>query len=207
MKLYLSSYKISNESEKFVSLFSANKTVGYIPNAIDFTKVDLKRRKEHIEKDVAGLSDIGLEVELLDLKNYFGKEKDLKKKIKNLGGLWVSGGNVFILRQAMKLSGLDVIFKEGSGLENFVYGGYSAAGCVLSPNLKSYEIVDDATELPYEEQREIIWDGLGLIEYSFLPHFDSYHPESKDVQKEVRYCIENNIPYKTLRDGEVLVIQ
>ncbi len=205
MKLYLSSYRIGDEPEKLVELFSANKKVGYIPNALDFTAADPQRRNAHIEKDMVGLSDIGLDPELLDLKDYFGKDQSLKEKIRTLGGLWVSGGNTFILRQAMRLSGLDIILQEGVGLEDFVYGGYSAAGCVLSPTLKSYAIVDDATDLPYDNQKEVLWDGLGLIEYAFLPHYNLDHPESEDMKKEVEYCIINNIPYKTLRDGEAII--
>ncbi len=207
MKFYLSSYKLGSEPEKLVGLFSENKKVGYIPNALDFTKADPQRRENHIEKDMTGLADIGLEPELLDLKDYFGKKETLREKIRSLGGVWISGGNVFILRQAMKLSGLDALLKEGDSLKDFVYGGYSAAGCVLSPSLKSYSIVDDASELPYKEQKETIWEGLNLLEYAFLPHYNSDHPESADIEKEVQYCIENGIPYKTLKDGEAFIIE
>lgn len=206
MKLYLSSYKIGDEPQKLLDLFSENKRVGYVPNALDFTAADPQRKTTHIKKDMTSLSDIGLKPELLDLKDYFRNKGVLQEKIRGLGGLWISGGNTFVLRQAMKLSGLDTILTEGTGLENFVYGGYSAAGCVLSPTLKSYAIVDDATDLPYEEQTIVLWDGLSLIDFSFLPHFNSDHPESDDTNKELNYCIENGIPYKTLRDGEALII-
>jgi dipeptidase E len=207
MKLYLSSYKIGDEPDKLTGLFSANKRVGYVPNALDFTGADPERRKRHIESDIASLVDIGLEPELLDLREYFWKRETLENKIRALGGLWISGGNVFILRQAMKLSDLDTILETGSGLEDFVYGGYSAAGCVLSKSLRGYELVDDATDFPYDGQMEMIWDGLGLIDFAFLPHFDSEHPESAGVGDVKDYCIKNGIPYKTLRDGEALVIE
>ena len=39
-----------------------------------------------------------------------------------------------------------------------------------------------------------------------LPHYKSDHPESEDIDKEVEYCDKNNIPYKTLRDGEVMIL-
>ncbi len=207
MKLYLSSYKIGNQPEKLLALFPDNKKVGYIPNALDFTKADPERRKKHIESDIQSLIDLGFLVELLDLKYYFDKENELKEKLQDLGGIFISGGNTFILRQAMRLSGLDTILQEYKKREDFVYAGYSAAGCVLSPSLKGYAIVDDATDLPYANQKETIWEGLDLIDYAFLPHFDSNHPESEDIAKEVQYCTDNNIPYKTLRDGEALIIE
>jgi dipeptidase E len=206
MKLYLSSYKVGDEPEKLTILFSDNKSVGYVPNALDFTKADAERRMIHVEKDMQSLEQIGLHPVLLDLKEYFLKKETLKTRLSELGGLFISGGNTFVLRQAMKLSGLDSILTNSEVPEKFVYAGYSAAGCVLSPTLKSYSIVDDATDHPYEEQRETIWEGLGLIDFAFMPHHNSDHQESDNIQKEVAYCEEHGIPYKTLRDGEAIVI-
>src|SRR3989344_834653 len=140
MRFYLSSYKLGNEHEKLLVLFSNNKSVGYIPNALDFTQADPQRRKEHIEKDMASLREIGLAPALLDLKDYFGNQEALKNEIQALGGLWISGGNVFVLRQAMKLCGLDNILIKGETPDTFVYAGYSAAGCVLSLSLKDYSV-------------------------------------------------------------------
>lgn len=207
MKLYLSSYKVGDQPERLGNLFSDNKSVGYIPNALDFTKADAERRRIHVEKDMQGLKQIGLHPVVLDLKEYFENSEGLKAKLSELGGLFVSGGNTFVLRQAMRLSGLDNILISSEVSEQFVYAGYSAAGCVLSPTLKSYSIVDDATDHPYEEHHETIWEGLGLIDFAFMPHYNSDHQESDDIQKEVAYCEEHGIPYKTLRDGEVIIIE
>ena len=107
----------------------------------------------------------------------------------------------------MKLSGLDeLLTEELITRDDFVYGGYSAAGCVLSPSLTCYQIVDDPLETPYEESKEVLWDGLGLIDFAFMPHFDSDHSESADINKEIEYCTQHKIPFKALRDGEVLIV-
>lgn len=206
MKFYLSSYKLGNETEKLKSLVP-NKKIGYIQNARDYSNNDPERRKLSRDTDVALLNDLGIAVEEIDLRHYFGKQDELKNKINELGAIFICGGNVFILRQAMKLSGLDDILKELKNDENFLYAGFSAAGCVLSPSLKSYAIVDDSTDTPYPELKETIWEGLGLIDFAFMPHFESEHPESQDVNKEIEYCKQNNIAYKAIRDGEVLVIE
>ncbi len=203
MKFYLSSYKIGDEKEKLKDLFFDNKKIGYIANALDSKKNIADWITEHIQKDIQSLKDLGLEVELIDLKEFFDKKDSLRDKLDNLGGVWISGGNVFILRQAMKLSGLDEILKTRK--PNFVYGGYSAAACVLSPNLDAYKIVDDSKDFPYQDQSETIWDGLSLINYAFLPHYNSGHSESEDIGKEIQYCIENKIPFIALKDGEVLI--
>jgi len=205
MKYYLSSFEIGSKQEDFKRLIPNGK-VGYIPNARDFTGADLERSARRTEKDMHSLRELGVEVELLDLQVYFGKLNELKQRLKELGAIFISGGNVFVLRQAMKLSGLDQILQGSQPAPDFLYSGYSAAGCVLAPNLKPYLIVDQV-DTPYSQQHEIIWDGLGLIDYTFLPHWDSNHPESADVEKAITYCKENGIPYRAIRDGEVIIIE
>ncbi|MDP3995704.1 MAG: Type 1 glutamine amidotransferase-like domain-containing protein, partial [bacterium] len=111
MKLYLSSYGIGNETERFKKLVLKGK-LGYIANALDFPSADLERRNKHIEKDLESLRGLGFKVELVDLHDYFGKKDELNHKIEKLGAIFISGGNVFILRQAMKLSGFDDIIKS-----------------------------------------------------------------------------------------------
>ena len=136
MKFYLSSYKLGNKTGQLKKLVPYGK-IGYIPNALDFSNADLVRRKNHIEKDISALRELGLTVELLDLKDYFDNQSALKEKLTELGAVFVSGGNTFVLRQAMKLSGLDKLLREFNKDDNFLYAGYSAAGCVLSPDLNA----------------------------------------------------------------------
>lgn len=205
MKFYLSSYEVGNETKKLKTLVPKGK-IGYIPNARDFTGADVERRAKRNEKDMASLRDLGLEVEKINLRDYFGKRDELKKKLEELGAIFISGGNVFVLRQAMKLSGLDEVLKELRDGSDFLYAGYSAAGCVLAPNLKAYEIVDKV-DTPYSEQKEVIWDGLGFVDFALMPHWNSDHPESADIEKEIAYCKQKNISYKAIKDGEVIIIE
>ncbi len=204
MKFYLSSYELGNETEKLKKLAAKGK-IGYIPNARDFTGADLERRERRNKNDMQSLRNLGLGVEMVNLRDYFGKQSELKKKLEELGAIFISGGNVFVLRQAMKLSGLDEILKALLDNNDFLYAGYSAAGCVLAESLKGMEIVDPL-DTPYDQQKEIIWEGVGFVDFRFMPHWDSNHPESADIDKEIAYCKENNIPYKAIRDGEVIII-
>lgn len=204
MKFYLSSYELGNETEKLKKLIPKER-IGYIPNARDFTSADPERRDRRNKNDMQSLRKLGLEVEMVNLRDYFGKQPELKKKLEELGAVFISGGNVFVLRQAMRLSGLDEILKQLLNTD-FLYAGYSAAGCVLASNLKGMELVDPI-DTPYSEQKEILWDGLGFVDFRFMPHWDSNHPESSDIDKEIAYCKENNITYKAIRDGEVVVIE
>lgn len=202
MKLYLSSYKVGNETTSLLKMLNGKKKIGYIPNALDFA-TDLDRKEKSEQGDIQELNLLGLETERIDLKEYFGKEAELRKKVGELGAIYVRGGNTFTLRQAMKLSGLDNILLNMKD-NDFIYAGYSAGCCVLSPSLESSALVDNPDIHPYE-LKETIWTGLGIIPYNFLPHFDSDHPESNDVDKELAFCIEKGLPYKTIKDGEVII--
>ncbi|MCP4404966.1 MAG: type 1 glutamine amidotransferase-like domain-containing protein [bacterium] len=207
MKFYLSSFHLGDQSAQLVRFMAHNKHIAYIPNACDYTNVDWERRDAAEKFDMESLEHIGLTVEYLDLQEYFGRTDDLRKTLHKFGGVFVRGGNTFILRQAMKLSGFDVIFEELLHHDSFVYAGYSAGICVLAPDFRALQIVDDPTDKPYKECQDTLWEGLGFLEYIILPHYISDHPESADIEKEVAFAEKHHIPFKTLRDGDVIIIE
>lgn len=204
MKLYLSSYKIGSRAEELKRMVQGR--LAFIPNARDYSKADEERRRSGLQESRAEVAALGIELETVDLRDFFGKEGKLRERLGRFAGVWVPGGNTFILRQAMRLSGFDTILAERRD-PRFVYGGYSAGICVLAPCLRALQQVDDPDDLPYAECTAPIWEGLGLLDYIILPHYKSDHPESADIDKEVEYCEEHSIPYKTLRDGEVILTE
>ena len=106
-------------------MIPTGKRLGFVPNALDFVKS--KQRSESNRRNMKDLTDLGISVEMLDLRRYFGREKELKKRIYRLGGIWVRGGNTFVLRQAMRLSGLDKILKNMKR-KDFLYGAIVLEG-------------------------------------------------------------------------------
>jgi dipeptidase E len=202
MKLYLSSYHLSNSPEKFSSLFGDGQKIAIIPNALDFS-TDYERLEEGLKRESEDLSNLGLNPEIMDLKEYFGSPEKLRLAFQKVNGVWVIGGNVFVLRRALEYSGFREIVNEFSN--EFVYGGYSAGVCVLGPILKGLELVDDPNIIPDEYEDEVIWDGLGVIDYCIAPHYASNHEESNDVEKVVKYYLDHKILFKVLRDGEEIV--
>lgn len=204
MKLYLSSYHLGNDSEKLRSMVGTNRKAAIIPNALDFSQ-DFARREKSIQQEKDDLMGLDLKPEELDLRKYFGKTNDLRLKLKEFGLIWVIGGNCFILRRAMKESGFDEILKEYVSDNTLVYGGYSAGVAMITPTLKGAELVDDAITLPEGYKNQTIWDGIGLINYCFAPHYHSDHPESEAINKVVQYFIDNKMIFKALKDGEVLI--
>ena len=207
MKYYLSSYKFGNQVADLKRLQSDNKKLGHINNSRDWVGADPKRAMKHQLEEMHFLNQLGFESEILDLKTYFGQEKALKEKLASLGALWVSGGNTFTLRQAMKLSGFDQLFPSLVARKDFLYGGYSAGICILSDTLKPIDEVDDPTDFPYQGINEAIYKGLGVFNYSFMPHYDSNHYESEAIGKEIQRCIDNKWLFKALRDGDVIIIE
>ncbi len=206
MKFYLSSYKLGNEVKKLKKMIPKNRKTAYIANALDFSS-DLERKKKADRFNIGQLNSVGLKVEMLDLRNYFGKPKELEKKLGEFGVIGVRGGNTFVLRQAMRLSGFDKIFKKLAKKKDMLYGGYSAGICVLAPDLHGIELEDDKTQRPYGKRSRIVWEGLGVLDYHVVPHYKSNHPETKLANKAVQYCIDNKLLFKVLRDGEVIIIE
>lgn len=205
MKLYLSSYGIGNYPEELIKLTGVGAKIAIIGNAGDHFG-DKKTRKESIQRQTTSLSSIGLIPQEIDLRKYFGRENELEKKLKKFGAVWIKGGNTFVLRKAMKLSGFDKIIKKMLKKDEIVYTGYSAGWCVLAPSLHGLEIVDNPNDNANGYPKKVIWSGLNIIDYRACPHYKSDHPESAGVDKEIRFYKENKLPYKVLRDGEVIVV-
>jgi len=205
MRFYLSSFKFGNEVERLREMLHAGSRIGHINNARDFTGADPERRVRHQQEEIEKLNELGCVAEVLDMKDYFGRQDALREKLMELDGVWVGGGNVFVLRQAMRLSGFDVLFEELRSRKGFFYGGYSAGVCVLCDSLRYIAHVDDSNDFPYGGGTEVIWDGLNVFGFGILPHYDSDHPESEAVGREVKRCIGNKWLFKVLRDGEVII--
>jgi dipeptidase E len=201
MQLYLSSFRVGDRSDALRTM-AEGRTLGFVPNALDH--VESEARESSNVRSLAEVRDLGIAVEVLDFRQYFGKPNDLRARLRVLSGVWVRGGNTFVLRQAMHLSGFDAILTELVGAD-FLYAGYSAGICVLAPSLEGLQHVDDSTVRPYENV-DVIWSGVGILDYLILPHYKSDHPESADIDTEVAYCLDHGIPLRTLRDGEVIVI-
>lgn len=205
MRYYLSSYRFCNNAKVYSLLFRENKKVFVIRNALDYSS-DQARLESGLQREMMSLRELGLIPTPLDLREYFGKETELSKLLEDCGGLWVVGGNCFILRKAMKASGLDNILCGKLHDSDFVYGGYSAGVCVLGPTLDGIHLADEPEIEVSGYDAEIVWLGLGLLNYSVAPHYQSDHPESPAINDVVKYFIEKKILFKCLRDGESIVI-
>jgi len=204
MLLYLSSYKLGNEIRVLKKWIKdhGNKIV-LIANSRDWSP-ESKEKEESIVRDCVSLKEIGFDVKRIDLREYFGKEDELKKDLEGYYAFYVIGGNTFTLRLAMKYSGFDKFLIGISNCDKYLYAGYSAGICVLAPRLNGLDIVDEPIN-PYNSEG-VLYDGLGILEFVPAPHYKSDHPESHLMDKVVEIFEEKKIKYKPLKDGEVIVM-
>jgi dipeptidase E len=138
---------------------------------------------------------------------YLDTESALRRLIAQCELLWVRGGNTFVLRYLFARSGLDNIVVEALERDAFVYGGYSAGVILLQHTLKGIERADDVDAVHRLYGAEPVWNGLGLIDYAFVPHYQSPgHPETEACDRLADHYRANGIDHRTLRDGQAIVI-
>src|SRR6266550_3823342 len=105
MRLFLSSENLGNYPDEFVKLVGPNKKLAFVENAKDDWSG--KDRANKVNEHLDQFEGLGFKVFELDLRQYFGKPKELEKILKKCGGIFIAGGNTFILRRAMSYSGAD----------------------------------------------------------------------------------------------------
>ena len=106
----------------------------------------------------------------------------------------------------MKQSGFDKVIRAALARDEVVYAGFSAGAVVTYKSLKGLELVDDPYDVPFGYDTEVVWDGLGLVPFALAVHFKSDHSESTSIDSVIAYYEAQGVPYRTLRDGEVLVV-
>lgn len=203
MRMYLSSFDLGNALPVLAGLAPAGR-VALIMNALD-------NRPEGRERWRTGqtrkLEALGLTVRDLDLRDFFGAPDHLRESLCEHDMVWINGGNTFILRRAMKLSGMDVAIVDLLRRDEIVYAGFSAAAVIISQSLHGLEAVDDPHDVPAGYPAEIEWSGLGILPFAIVVHHQSDHSESAAVEKEIEHYKRSSIPYRTLRDGEAFVVR
>ncbi|MCS3509308.1 peptidase E [Achromobacter sp. JUb104] len=207
MRLYLSSYRLGDHAEK-VTDFCRNGKVAIIGNALDFIPLDARQEYEsNVYSPSAEFNTLGLEAQELDLREYFGRQDDLAQDLRKFGLVWVLGGNAFLLVRAMRQSGFTTVIRELLRRDQVAYGGFSAGAIAATPHLRGVDLMDDPSQLADRYDREIVWDGLGLVDFSIVPHFASDHPESHLADQAVAFMKAERLPYIAMRDGDAYVLE
>jgi dipeptidase E len=201
--MYLSSFKLGNRPEALQELVGTDRRAAIIMNALDNFP---EPRAQWLEAQSNALHKLGFSVSEFDLRAYFERENDLRDVASSINTVWINGGNAFILRRAMKQSGFDAIIKQALARDTLVYAGFSAAAVICYRSMRGLEITDNPNDAPEGYDPEIVWEGLGLLPYAIAVHYKSDHSETDQTDQEIAFYKANGIPYRTLRDGQALVI-
>ena len=204
MRLFLASQDFGNHADRLREMVGRNNKALVVFNARD-----AKGEDYGIEFQKKLFAESDLKFEKLDLRDYFGKEKELRKYIDKYqpGLIVLLGGNTFLLRRAMKQSGLDEILKEDIGKDKYVLAGHSAGSMAPGPSLHGYEMAykENLVEDLPGYSKEIIWDGLGFTKYRIITHGDSI--KYKDIiKKRKKFFEKNNDKYIVLNDSDVYIL-
>ena len=207
MKLYLSSYRLGSAPGQLAELLGDNRHAALIPNALDFSS-DTERRAASVQREIDALAALSITAEELDLRDAFDDPPALSSRMERYGMVWVIGGNAFVLRKAMRQSGFDAIvqaYRDEGARRTFVYAGYSAGAVVAAPTLRGIHLMDDPGVMPEKYSPDEVWDGLGLITYSIVPHYRSDHPEAAAAEAAKAYLEEHRMPFRAISDGEAII--
>ena len=203
MQLYLSSFRLGGCPARLVELLRGSRVV-VMANAAD--EYPTAARTAAVEGELEALTNLGLEPFELDLRAHFGAGA-VADELARCDGVWIRGGNVFLLRHALARSGADAAITAQLDRDAIVVGGYSAGPCVLAPSLRGLELTDDPRAVDRVYGSEPTWEGLAVLGFAIVPHVDSPdHPETELCRRVAAAYARDGTPHRTLRDGEVLVI-
>lgn len=205
MRLYLSSFYYGNQPERLHDIVPVGSRVAIIANAGDY-KRDETMAAKWVAEQAAVFKGLGYHASQLDLRQYFARNDLLTDVVRKYEFIWVTGGNAFLLRRAMRQSGFDAVMTSLLERDEIAYGGFSAGACVAGPTLRGIEYCDDPGVLADGYEAEPIWQGLGLVAYSIVPHYRSDHPESEVLEQTVSYLRHHDMPFRTLSDGEAILV-
>ncbi len=207
MRLYLSSSRMGYRFDRLVDLAGPKARVAVIPNAADFIPgVARALYLQHVLNPIERFRKYGLQANELDLRHYFGRPAKLEAALADIGVVWASGGNTFLLRRAMRQSGFDTLLRRRLAEDSLVYAGWSAGAVIAGPTLRGIEQMDAPGRLAQGYEPAPIWDGLGLRPYVIVPHFASNRPEAA-AARCAQVLQARGVPHRTLRDGQAIVVE
>jgi dipeptidase E len=205
MRLYLSSFRNGDHTERLLGLRRTERPLAVVVNAVDV--VDAETRRDAVAGEFERVGSIGLTCQEVDLRDHVGDAAGLETRLREHEVVWVRGGNVFGLRYAMHLSGADEVIPRLLAEDAVVYAGYSAGPCILAPSLRGLELCDDVGVVRELYHADPIWEGLGVMDEAFVPHLDSPgHPETELLKPVAEQYARDGVPHLRLHDGDVYVI-
>lgn len=116
-----------------------------------------------VRKDKKKLLDLGFDVDQFSITGM--SKVQLDEKVKNMGMIYICGGNSFYLLDQVIKTGFDELIKKK--IENgIVYIGSSAGSVIAGVRIDLVSDLDDPSVAP-----DLDSTGLGIVDLSILPHW------------------------------------
>ena len=208
MNLYLSSYLIGDHADRLLERVGGQGArLAVITNARDnlpsCDQLAIRGSASSIDQYFASY---GFDPSLVDLRDYFGRREALRVVLLQHKVIWAIGGSAFLLRRAMRDSGFDDLIRELLG-QGIVYAGWSAGACVAGDSLRAVGQMDDPeVSAPGYLTTDMIWDGLGLVPFTILPHYDAEDTGASSAAAAAAWAVDHQIDHRTLADGDALLV-
>lgn len=166
MKLVLTSGGISNKSilnklKEFIGMDFHNLNLLF---CITASAYDGGCMNSWLIDDLKMLDNLGFNIDVCDI-NGIPKDK-LFSRLEWADVLYFEGGNTQWLMESIKRLELENILKEM--LNDKIWIGASAGSCVLCPTISNA-----CQDLYDEDVSEFTKDGLGFVDFQFMPHLDN----------------------------------
>lgn len=203
MRLYLSSFRLGCCPERLVALAGDGRRLAVVANAMDAQPP--AERRTGVAREVTALAALGFAAEELDLRTV--TPATATAALARFDVVWLRGGNVFVLADALHASGAGAVLAERLAADDVVYAGYSAGPCVLAPTLAGLDAVDPPGAVVAASGRQPTMAGLGVLDRCVVPHVASpNHPASAALAAVAARYARDGVDHVALRDGEVLVV-
>jgi dipeptidase E len=205
MRLFISSYRAGKHDKELREFLGSIDKIAVITNAKDYKSPE--ERKLKVEENFQYYRSVGLEPTEIDLRPYFHKP-GAEKLLAMHNFVWLAGGNVFLLRRALKYAGVDTYLGNLVRQNEIILGGESAGAIIMGPTLKYSELDTDEDSPDYIPQgydKEIIWEGLELITYVPVPHYNALD-YGEGINIYIGILDKNRIPHKEMTDDQAIII-
>lgn len=167
----------------------ANPRIGFIPASSDPERNYYTERKNFY-------SELGMEMDV-----YFELDKewrpDLLGSLLDCGAIHLSGGNTYyFLHWLRKRNIMDALVRYVA--QGGVLIGVSAGSVLMTPDISTSALCGDEVM-----EGETDFSGLGLVDFSFVPHFGDIQVDLDDLKQ---YSRDKQMPVYAARDSGGIVV-
>ncbi len=205
MRLFLASADLDHPSNDgqltraLIELAGPVSRVAVVANGRDGDPAEQRRR--WVAAELRSLDPLDAEAIELDLRGHADRPEALARALADIDLIWVTGGDMHLLRARMRSSGLHTALRGRLAEDTIVYSGYSAGACLAGPAVTTADLEGDP-----RAGDEIGWGGLGLVDITIVPHLPPAGAKDNDFAHIAEHLRRRKLPYSALRDGQAIIV-